>query len=104
MAHLAFLKKVKAGEETRPAYRMPGAPYTNYISLLFFAVVVLSNLTSAAGRWTLGMFAVVVVAMVIGWFCVRGRINGNLMEEMLDDNGNDVPDVLETTEVPGKQD
>ena len=62
------------------------------------------NLTSAAGRWTLGMFAVVVVAMVIGWFCVRGRINGNLMEEMLDDNGNDVPDVLETTEVPGKQD
>ncbi len=81
---------------------MPGAPYTNYISLIFFAVVVLSNLTSAAGRWTLAMFVVVIIAMVAGWFYVRGRINGNLMDEMLDDNGNDVPDVLETTEVPGK--
>ena len=102
VTHISFLKKVKAGEETRPAYRMPGAPYTNYISLLFFAVVVLSNLTSAAGRWTLLMFAVVVVAMIAGWFYVRGRINGNLMDEMLDDNDNDVADVLETTEVPGK--
>ena len=81
---------------------MPGAPYTNYISLIFFAVVVLSNLTSAAGRWTLAMFVVVIIAMVAGWFYVRGRINGDLMDEMLDDNGNDVPDVLETTEVPGK--
>ena len=62
----------------------------------------LSNLTSAAGRWTLAMFVVVIIAMVAGWFYVRGRINGNLMDEMLDDNGNDVPDVLETTEVPGK--
>ena len=69
---------------------------------MFFAVVVLSNLTSASGRWTLAMFAVVIVAMVAGWFYVRGRINGDLMDEMLDDNGNDVADVLETTEKPGK--
>lgn len=102
VTHLAFLKKVKTGEEIRPDYHMPGAPYTNYISLIFFAVVVLSNLTSAAGRWTLAMFVVVVIAMVAGWFYMRGRINGDLMDEMLDDNGNDVPDVLETTEVPGK--
>ena len=40
--------------------------------------------------------------MVAGWFYVRDRINGNLMDEMLDDNGNDVPDVLETTEVSDK--
>lgn len=102
VTHLAFLKKAKTGEETRPEYRMPGAPYTNYISLLFFAVVVLSNLTSAAGRWTLAMFVVVIIAMVVGWFYVRGRINGDLMDEMLDDNGNGVADVLETTQTPGK--
>lgn len=102
VTHLAFLKKAKTCEETRPEYRMPGAPYTNYISLLFFAVVVLSNLTSAAGRWTLAMFVVVIIAMVAGWFYVRGRINGDLMDEMLDDNGNGVADVLETTQTPGK--
>ena len=84
VTHLAFLKKVKAGEETRPEYRMPGAPYTNYVSLAFFAIVVISNLTSVSGRWTLALFVVVVIAMVIGWFYVRGRIDGNLLDEMLD--------------------
>lgn len=48
------------------------------------------------------MFVVVIIAMVAGWFYVRGRINGDLMDEMLDDNGNGVADVLETTQTPGK--
>lgn len=98
VTHLAFLKKVKAGEETRPDYRMPGAPYTNYISLLFFAIVVISNLTSASGRWTLALFVVVVIAMIIGWFYVRGRIDGNLMDEMLDADAADAADSTENAE------
>ncbi len=80
VTHLAFLKKVKEGKETRPEYRMPGAPYTNYLALVFFVIVVVSNLTSASGRWTLALFLVVVVAMVAGWYAVRGRINGNMLE------------------------
>lgn len=86
VTHLAFLRKVKAGEATRPAYRMPGAPYTNYLALIFFAVVVLSNLTSAAGRWTLGLFVIVVIAMVAGWFAVRTKIRPDLLDEVLDEN------------------
>ena len=43
-----------------------------------------------------------IIAMVAGWFHARGRINGNLMDEMLDDNGNDVSDMLETTKVSDK--
>lgn len=84
VTHLAFLKKVKAGEETRPDYKMPGAPYTNYLAIAFFVIVVLSNLTSDSGRWTLALFVLVVVAMVAGWYYVRNRIQGNLMDEMLD--------------------
>ena len=84
VTHLAFLKKVKAGEEARPAYRMPGAPFTNYLSLAFFAIVVLSNLTSTSGRWTLALFAVVVIMMVAGWYAVRGRIRGDLLDEVID--------------------
>ncbi|MDO4927978.1 MAG: amino acid permease [Corynebacterium sp.] len=75
ITHLAFLKRVKEGKETRPRYRMPGAPYTNYLSLIFFGVVVLSNLTSASGRWTLALFAIIAIAMTIGWFQVRERVN-----------------------------
>ena len=80
ISHLAFLRKVKRGEEERPEFRMPGAPYTNYLALLFFAVVVGSNVTSESGRWTLALFAVVVVLMVAGWYYVRGRV-GNLTDE-----------------------
>ena len=50
------------------------------LALLFFAVVVASNVTSESGRWTLALFAVVIVLMVAGWYYVRGRV-GNLTDE-----------------------
>ena len=85
VTHLSFLRRVRAGREQRPVYRMPGAPFTNYLSLAFFIVVVASNLTSASGRWTLALFAVVVVAMIGGWFAVRGSIRADLLESMIAD-------------------
>ncbi len=96
VTHLVFLKRVKEGKEQRPEFRMPGAPYTNYLALLFFGIVVLSNLSSESGRWTLALFVVVILAMIAGWFFVRGRIKGDLMDEMLD---TDVDEVLETETV-----
>ena len=92
VTHLAFLRRVRVGKETRPSYRMPGAPFTNYLSLAFFVIVVVSNLVSTSGRWTLALFAVVVVAMVVGWYAVRGRINDQMMESI--DLADDQPDVL----------
>ena len=83
VTHLAFLRKVRQGKEVRPAYRMPGAPWTNYVALAFFTVVVASNLTDPAGRWTLALFAIVIVMMVAGWYAVRGRIRADLLEEVL---------------------
>ena len=85
VTHLSFLRRVRTGKEQRPAYHMPGAPFTNYLSLAFFIVVVASNLTSASGRWTLALFAVVVVAMIGGWFAVRGNIRADLLENMIAD-------------------
>ncbi len=88
ITHIAYMKKVKAGEEKRPEFHMPGAPYTDYISIAFFAIVVLSNLSSESGRWTLALFCIVAVALVIGWFRARNRIKGSLMDEMLDEDAN----------------
>lgn len=85
VTHLAFLRKVKEGKEERPAYRMPGAPYTNWAALIFFVAVVLSNLTNTEGRWTLALFACVVVGLVAGWYCVRQRVNATLLDKMLDE-------------------
>ncbi|MDO4888186.1 MAG: amino acid permease [Actinomycetaceae bacterium] len=88
VTHLAFLRRVKQGRERRPAYRMPLAPWSNYAALIFFTVIVLSNVRDADGRWTLLLFAVVIVMMVAGWYYVRSRIDGTLLDEMLDE---DVP-------------
>ncbi|MDN6768981.1 MAG: amino acid permease, partial [Bifidobacterium mongoliense] len=91
LTHLAFLKQVRQGKEVRPDYRMPGAPWTNYLSLTFFTLVVVSNLTSTSGRWTLSLFAAVVVAMVAGWYAVRGRISGDMFESIDLKNGDQTP-------------
>ncbi|GAE77258.1 L-asparagine permease [Cutibacterium acnes JCM 18918] len=53
LAHTRFVSAVRRGKDNRPEYRMPGAPVTNYISLAFLLIVVLSNVTSESGRWTL---------------------------------------------------
>lgn len=84
VTHLAFLKKVKAGEAERPAYRMPWAPWSNYAALAFFTIVVASNITSEAGRWTLALFALVVIMMVAGWYAVRGNIRSDLLDDVVD--------------------
>lgn len=52
--------------------------------------MVLSNLTDPSGRWTLVLFGIVAVAMVVGWFYVRNRIEGNLMDEILDEDTDEV--------------
>ena len=85
ITHLAFLRRVQEGKEVRPAYRMPGAPWTNYAALAFFTVVVASNVADPAGRWTLILFVIVIVMMVAGWYAVRGRIRGDLLDEVLAD-------------------
>ena len=85
VTHLAFLRRVQEGKEVRPAYRMPWAPWSNYAALAFFTIVVVSNVTNPAGRWTLVLFAIVAVMMVAGWYTVRGRIRGDLLDEVLAD-------------------
>ena len=62
---------------------MPGAPITNYISLAFLLIVVLSNVTSESGRWTLALFALVAIAMVAGWYAVRNSIKPDLLDNVV---------------------
>ena len=52
LAHTRFVSAVRRGKDNRPEYRMPGAPVTNYISLAFLLIVVLSNVTSESVSYT----------------------------------------------------
>lgn len=51
-----------------------GGWQTRWVSLAFLTIVVLSNITTQSGRWTLLLFALVVMAMVIGWYAVRDNV------------------------------
>ncbi|MFR0556201.1 amino acid permease [Pseudoscardovia radai] len=104
--HLAYLRRIKATGEKRPEYRLPGAPVTDWLTLVFFLVVVVSNFFSVEGRQTIAVFAAVCVALVIGWFFVRGRIKATMLDNMLDinDDALGVPDEERAVESPSMGD
>jgi len=62
------------GEIERPSYRMPGAPYTNWGTLGFLAlVIVLMAFAGTAERVAFWSIPVLVVVLVVGWKFVRSR-------------------------------
>ncbi|GAB2695773.1 amino acid permease [Nocardia thraciensis] len=65
----------RRGEIERPAFRMFGAPYTGIATLVFlFVVVVLMGFDYPVGTWTVASLAVLVPALIIGWFAARKRV------------------------------
>jgi L-asparagine permease len=62
----------KKGWATRPAFRMPGAPYTSYLTLAFLAAILVMILINSP--MTLVVTAVTAVFMLVGWFGCRDNI------------------------------
>ncbi|MFI9008296.1 amino acid permease [Actinosynnema sp. NPDC053489] len=62
------------GEVERPAYRMPGAPYTGWATLAFLAlVIVLMAFGGPAERIAFWSIPVLAVLLFVGWRAVRAR-------------------------------
>ncbi|QFZ21884.1 amino acid permease [Saccharothrix syringae] len=62
------------GEVERPAYRMPGAPYTGYATLAFLAlVIVLMAFAGTAERIAFWSTPLLAAALFAGWRVVRAR-------------------------------
>ncbi|MCP2340946.1 amino acid permease [Actinomadura rupiterrae] len=77
LSHLLFVRKCKRGELERPSYRLPGSPVTEIVTLAFLAAVVVLMWFDydGEGHRTVLAFPVILAALVIGWFCVRGRVS-----------------------------
>ena len=72
---LRFYRLARRGAVQRPAFRMPLAPYSGYLTLVFLAgVLVEMLLDKAQGPWMIGAVIVGVPAFVGGWFVVRHRV------------------------------
>jgi L-asparagine permease len=75
VAQLRLRSMALRGELERPGFRMPGAPYTNYLTIGFLALVVvlLGFSDDIAGQVAFYSIPVLAVILGAGWFAVRKR-------------------------------
>jgi L-asparagine permease len=75
MCQMQLARLAKRGELLRPAFRMPGAPVTGWITLAFLlAVLVLMAFDSPVGTWTIASLLIVIPALMLGWRLCRERV------------------------------
>ncbi|MFD3438743.1 amino acid permease [Streptomyces sp. NPDC058685] len=75
LCSLLFWHRSQDGRVTRPSYRLPWAPYTQIVTLLFLAgVAVLMWWGGGVGRTTVMFLPLIAAALVGGWYVVRGRV------------------------------
>ncbi len=65
----------KRGIVVRPVFRMPWAPYSGYVTLVFLAgVLVLMAFDWPVGTLTISSLVLIIPGLMIGWYACRGRI------------------------------
>lgn len=72
MCQIQLQRWAGKGRLQRPAFRMPGAPYTGYVTLAFLAAILVMIFVSSP--WTAIVTAVVSALMVVGWRACREPI------------------------------
>jgi L-asparagine permease len=82
LSHLLFVRKTQRGELTRPTFRLPFSPWTQIATLVFLASVVILMAFDETGRIVLAGLPVIILALVIGWFGVRRRIDTSVLEKI----------------------
>ncbi|WP_327351978.1 amino acid permease [Streptomyces sp. NBC_01304] len=81
VCHLVFVRRAKQGLLERPKFRLPGSPVTEIVTIAFLLTVLgLMWQDPEIGRRTLFLIPVIAVALVIGWFGVRGKVARNEAE------------------------
>ena len=83
-SHLVFVLRARKGLEERPSFRLYFAPWSNLLAIVFFVAIVASMAFNEQGQKTLALFLIVVAILMIGWFRVRGKINPEMMDKVLD--------------------
>ncbi|MFE3177896.1 amino acid permease [Amycolatopsis sp. NPDC059090] len=75
ICNLALQRRVKRGEVERPSLRLPGAPFTNYLTIGFLVVVLaMSYFNGTGGRILIYGLPGIAALLVVGWLAVRRRV------------------------------
>jgi len=76
ICQMRLRKAIAQGKADEVSFKLPGAPFTSWLTLLFLlSVLVLMALDYPNGTFTIASIPVIAVLLVIGWFGVRKRVN-----------------------------
>jgi L-asparagine permease len=75
LCHLRLFSWWREGIVRRPHFRMPGAPWSGWLTMAFlFAVLVLMGFDYPVGTYTLATLVVIIPALIVGWYLCRDRV------------------------------
>ena len=75
ICQLQLFRWSEQGKMVRPSFRMMGAPYTGYATLVFLVtVLVLMGFNYPIGTWTIASLLILIPALIGGWYLVRDRV------------------------------
>ncbi|MFH8132933.1 L-asparagine permease [Pantoea osteomyelitidis] len=76
VCQMRLRKAIKEGKAEDVSFKLPGAPFTSWLTLLFLAsVLVLMAFDYPNGTWTIASIPLIAVVLVLGWFGVRKRVH-----------------------------
>ena len=74
VCQMKFRKAVKEGHAKEVSFKMPGAPFTSWLTLAFLlGVLVLMAFDYPNGTYTVATIPVLVILLTLGWFGLRKR-------------------------------
>ena len=73
VSHLLYRRALAAGKVAASPYRMPGAPYSGYLTLAFFTLILILLGFDADTRIALYVTPAWVLAMLVGWQLVKRK-------------------------------
>ncbi|MEZ3499410.1 L-asparagine permease [Pantoea sp. KPR_PJ] len=76
ICQMRLRKAIKEGKADDISFKLPGAPVTSWLTLLFLlSVLVLMAFDYPNGTYTIAAIPVLAVILVLGWFGVRKRVH-----------------------------
>ncbi|MFM8598121.1 MAG: amino acid permease [Mycobacterium sp.] len=91
ICQLQLFRWSEQGRLERPSFRMWGSPYTGYLTLAFLlSVLVLMAFNYPVGTATIAGLAVLIPALIGGWYLVRDRVS-DIARERAGDGGDSAP-------------
>ncbi|VFP80740.1 L-asparagine permease [Candidatus Erwinia haradaeae] len=82
ICQMRLRKAIKEGRAEDISFKLPGAPFTSWLTLLFLvSVLILMAFDYPNGTYTIASIPFLGIVLTLGWFRVRKRVNALTEEE-----------------------